>query len=111
MSETTMADFGMDFFSLAGKNAIVTGGNTGLGQAFTLALAKAGANVLAASIMPDDGSTGALVEAAGSRYAYTMTDITVEGNPKKVVDACEDYGRRAATPAEARELLGLPMAA
>jgi 3-keto-5-aminohexanoate cleavage enzyme len=30
---------------------------------------------------------------------------------KKVVDACESYGRRPATPAEARELLGLPMAA
>lgn len=90
MNEFKIADFDMNFFSLEGKNAIVTGGNTGLGQAFTLALAKAGASVLAASIMPDDGTTGALVEAAGSRYAYTMTDITVEGNPKKVVDACID---------------------
>ena len=36
-------DFSMDFFSLKGKNAIVTGGNSGLGQAFALALAKAGA--------------------------------------------------------------------
>ena len=26
-------DFSMDFFSLKGKNAIVTGGNSGLGQA------------------------------------------------------------------------------
>lgn len=33
-------DFSMDFFSLKGKNAIVTGGNSGLGQAFALALAK-----------------------------------------------------------------------
>jgi len=31
-------DFAMDFFSLAGRKASVTGGNTGLGQAFTLAL-------------------------------------------------------------------------
>ena len=31
------------FFSLKGKNAIVTGGVSGLGQAFALALAKAGA--------------------------------------------------------------------
>ena len=38
-----MNDFSMDFFSLKGKNAIVTGGNSGLGQAFALALAKAGA--------------------------------------------------------------------
>lgn len=33
-------DFNMDFFSLKGKNAIVTGGVSGLGQAFALALAK-----------------------------------------------------------------------
>ena len=37
-------DFSMDFFSLKGKKAIVTGGNSGLGQAFALALAKAGAD-------------------------------------------------------------------
>ena len=37
-----ITDFKMDYFSLKGKNAIVTGGNTGLGQAFTLALAKGG---------------------------------------------------------------------
>ncbi len=30
---------------------------------------------------------------------------------RKVVDVCESYGRRVATPREARELLGLPMAA
>lgn len=93
MSEVRIADFAMDFFSLKGKNAIVTGGNTGLGQAFALALAKAGANVLAASIVPDDGQTGALVEAAGSKYAYIMSDITIEGNPKNVVDFCiEEFG-------------------
>ena len=30
----------MGLFSLEGKNAVVTGGNSGLGQAFSLALAK-----------------------------------------------------------------------
>lgn len=90
MNDMNIADFGADFFSLKGKNAIVTGGNTGLGQAFTLALAKMGANVLAASIMPDDGATGALVKDAGSRYSYLRSDITAEGNPKRVVDACID---------------------
>lgn len=93
MNDMNIADFGAEFFSLKGKNAIVTGGNTGLGQAFTLALAKMGSNVLAASIMPDDGATGALVEATGSRYSYLRSDITVEGNPKRVVDACiEEFG-------------------
>ena len=45
---TDISDFTMDYFSLKGKNAIVTGGNTGLGQAFTLALAAAGAERLRA---------------------------------------------------------------
>jgi hypothetical protein len=49
-------DFTMDLFSLEGKHAIVTGGNTGLGQAFALALAKAGADVLVPSIVDDDGA-------------------------------------------------------
>ena len=38
-------DFSMEFFSLKGKVAIVTGGNTGLGQGFAVALAKAGADI------------------------------------------------------------------
>jgi len=47
-------DFSLDFFSLKGKNAVVTGGNSGLGQCFSLALAKAGANVFVASFLEDD---------------------------------------------------------
>ena len=45
-----ITEFAMGFFGLVGKNAIVTGGNTGLGQAFALALAKGGANVFVPSI-------------------------------------------------------------
>ena len=38
-------DFSLDFFSLDGKVAIVTGGNKGLGQGYAVALAKAGADL------------------------------------------------------------------
>lgn len=35
----------MDLFSLKDKVAIVTGGNTGLGQGYAVALAEAGADI------------------------------------------------------------------
>ena len=83
-----ITDFAMDFFSLKGKNAIVTGGNTGLGQAFSLALAKGGANVFVPSIMDDDGTTGPMIEAEGVRYEYMKADITAPGVPEQVIGEC-----------------------
>lgn len=84
----TITDFALDYFSLAGRNAIVTGGNTGLGQAFSLALAKGGANVMVPSLADDDGTTRSLVEAEGVRYEFIEADITAPGAPKVVVDTC-----------------------
>ncbi len=89
----TITDFAINYFSLAGKNAIVTGGNTGLGQAFTLALAKGGANVFVPSIIDDADSadtpsTRAMVEAEGVRYEFMQADITEAGTPKLIVDTC-----------------------
>jgi len=83
-------DFSLDHFSLAGKNAVVTGGNSGLGRAFALALAKGGASVLAPSIVDDDGVTRDLVEAEGARYVGMETDLTSPGAPKAIVEACVD---------------------
>ena len=89
----TITDFEMSYFGLGGKSAIVTGGNTGLGQAFTLALAKGGADVLVPSIIDDDGETRELVEAAGVRYQFMEADITEPGTAKRIVDACvENFG-------------------
>ena len=77
-----IGDFAMDVFSLRGRNAIVTGGNTGLGRAFALALAKAGAGVFVASLVDDGGATRELVEAEGARYEFLQADITAAGAPK-----------------------------
>jgi NAD(P)-dependent dehydrogenase (short-subunit alcohol dehydrogenase family) len=84
----TITDFSLEWFGLGGKNAIVTGGNTGLGQAFTLALANGGANVFVPSITDDDGSTRQMTENTGVHYEYMHADITEEGVPKRIVDAC-----------------------
>lgn len=86
-------DFQMDFFSLKGKNAIVTGGNSGLGQSFALALAKGGANVLCASYVDDDGTTQKLIEGAGVKYEFMQADISVKGVPKTIAERCvEKFG-------------------
>ncbi|TWF95606.1 SDR family oxidoreductase [Saccharopolyspora dendranthemae] len=81
-------DFSLAAFSLAGKNAVITGGNTGLGQAFTLALAKAGADVFVPSALDDEGTTQELVEAEGRRMEFLRTDITEDGAPREVIEEC-----------------------
>ncbi len=88
-----ITDFSMDFFSLKGKNAIVTGGNTGLGRAFALALAKGGANVFIPSIMEDDGTTKELIENEDVKMEFMKIDITAEGAPGKIINGCvEAFG-------------------
>ncbi|PJG60225.1 oxidoreductase [Aeromonas cavernicola] len=84
----------MNFFSLTGQTAIVTGGNSGLGQGFALALAKAGANVFVVSMNDDDGKTKALIEAQGVRYHLAIADITKEGTPAQIIAECvEVFGK------------------
>lgn len=86
-------DFTMDFFSLQGKHALVTGGNTGLGRAMSLALAKAGADVMMPSIMPDAPDFNALIEAEGVRAHYVYADLTEAGVPGRMIDSCvRDFG-------------------
>ena len=85
-----ITDFTMDQFSLKGKSAIVTGGNTGLGRAFSLALATAGANVLYPSIMPDDPGFNELIISKGVRGVYLEADITKPGVPADIAKRCAD---------------------
>lgn len=84
----TSQNFGLDYFSLKGKNAMVTGGNSGLGQAFSIGLASAGANVHVASIMPETGETRALVEAQGGQYRRIEADITEPDMVAKLTQDC-----------------------
>ena len=81
-------DFSLDFFSLKGKTALVTGGNSGLGQAFSLALAKAGADLFIPSVLEEEGETRALLTEAGARSAFMKTDLTRPGQPAEAVRRC-----------------------
>src|SRR6266436_5219765 len=83
-----IADFSVDLFSLAGRNALVTGGNSGLGRAFSVALAKAGADVFAVGLAEDDGTTRRLIEGAGRRM-----DIVVNSAGIALLAEVEAFGR------------------
>jgi len=62
-------------FSLEGKNAVVTGANTGLGQAMAIALADAGSDVvLVGRSAPDE--TEARIKALGRKTAVVMADLS-----------------------------------
>jgi NAD(P)-dependent dehydrogenase (short-subunit alcohol dehydrogenase family) len=93
MSLSALNEFSLDFFSLKGKTAIVTGGNSGLGQAFAMALAKAGANLFIPTVIADRGETKELIEKQGVKVDFMTVDITEKGAPAKVIARClETFG-------------------
>lgn len=86
-------NFSMDFFSLKNKVAIVTGGNTGLGQAYVVAFAKAGADLFVITYDKNWQETKALVEAEGRKIEFYQADLTDREQIKKSVEKCKEiYG-------------------
>ena len=84
----TIDRFSMSYFSLKQKKAIVTGGNSGLGQAFAVALAKAGADLFIPSIIDDNRETRDLIENEGGRAVFMQVDVTEKGAPEKIIESC-----------------------
>ncbi|MGB5984724.1 MAG: SDR family oxidoreductase [Desulfobacterales bacterium] len=83
-----MDDFSLDFFSLKGRTAIVTGGNSGLGLAFSTALAKAGANLFIPSVIAEHEEADTLIKNLGVEVRFMAVDITAEGAAGKIIDGC-----------------------
>jgi 2-deoxy-D-gluconate 3-dehydrogenase len=76
-------------FDLTGKVAAVTGANTGLGQAMSVALAKAGASVaLIGRSTPDQ--TVAMIDAFNGKHAVIMTDLSAAKSAEKAIDRAEE---------------------
>jgi 2-deoxy-D-gluconate 3-dehydrogenase len=82
-----------DLFSLAGQTALVTGANTGLGQAIAIALAEAGADIVAAG-RSTPADTAARVEAAGRRFLFVHADFGASGAMQGVADAAHAFQGR-----------------
>jgi NAD(P)-dependent dehydrogenase (short-subunit alcohol dehydrogenase family) len=81
---------------LAGKAAIITGGDSGIGRAVAIAFAREGADVLIAYLNEDDDAreTARWVEEAGRKAVLLSGDITDPAHCKEIVDrAVQEFGR------------------
>lgn len=74
-----------DPFSLAGRVAVVTGANSGIGQAIAVAFAAAGADIAVAGRSASE-ETGARVQAAGRRFLPIAADLSSTAVCKDIVE-------------------------
>lgn len=81
-----------NLFDLTGRTAIVTGANTGIGQGIAIALAEAGASIVAVGRSAMD-ETAALVERAGARFQAIAADLSTIDPVKTIVsEAISAFG-------------------
>lgn len=74
----------MPNFSLEGRVALVTGANTGLGQGIAIALAQAGADIVAV-VRSSAKDTEREVLATGRRFHSIEADLEQSGNAQRIV--------------------------
>ncbi|HEX4218679.1 MAG TPA: glucose 1-dehydrogenase [Acidimicrobiales bacterium] len=77
---------------LAGKAAIITGGDSGIGRAVAIAYAREGADVLVAYLDEDDDArdTAKLVEEAGQRAVLVPGDVSEAQHCRDIVATAVD---------------------
>ncbi|NBJ10019.1 2-dehydro-3-deoxy-D-gluconate 5-dehydrogenase KduD [Microvirga arsenatis] len=80
-------------FDLTGKTALVTGANTGLGQAIAVALAQSGASIVAVGRSAMD-ETERLCRDAGARFHPIHADLSSLEPIDRIVAEGAEFGRR-----------------
>ena len=81
---------------LEGKSVVVTGGNSGIGKAIVIAMAKEGANVVVDWVVHEDATDRLIqeVEQAGGKAVGVHADITSAGDLHAMIQkAVESFGR------------------
>lgn len=82
----------LDTFSLAGKVAVVTGCDTGLGQGMALGLAEAGCDIVGINRV-EPTETIAKVEALGRRFLNLNADLSkIDAIPQLLERAVAEFG-------------------
>ena len=78
-----------------GKNALVTGGASGIGRATAIEFARKGVNVVVADVQADGGmQTVQLVERLGVRSMFVECDVSVEKDVETLIELVDrDFGK------------------
>jgi 2-deoxy-D-gluconate 3-dehydrogenase len=83
----------MNPFDLSGRCAVVTGANTGIGQAIAIGLAGAGADIIGVGRSPME-QTAALVAARGRSFHPLFADLSRMDDVRGVVEQAAAVGNR-----------------
>ena len=81
---------------LSGKSIVVTGGNSGIGEAIVLAAAAEGANIVIDYVAHPEATTSLIdqVQAAGGRAVGVDADVSQAADLAKMIETAVDtYGR------------------
>lgn len=81
---------------LAGKVAVITGADSGIGQAVAILFAKEGADIVASYLCEDEDAsfTKKHVEGYGRRCLLVASDLSVEDNCKALIEkAVNEFGK------------------
>lgn len=72
---------------LAGRTALVTGGNIGIGRAIALALAESGANVAVTYLTHAESDVASAIEALGRKSMSLQVDVTDSAQVERAVES------------------------